>query len=87
MTEGTIRILPHLARGIAVALKHLRLQIEYSGEHLGVLQMRKHIGWYIKGLPHAARVRLKLHELERPEDVERLLTDYLSEADRLSADD
>ncbi len=87
LTEGTVPDPPSPGERIAVALRHLRLQIEYSGEHLGVLQMRKHIGWYIKGLPHAARVRLKLHELERPEDVERLLTDYLSEADRLCATD
>lgn len=79
LSEGTPPDPPPLGERIEVALKHLRLRIEYSGENLGVLQMRKHICWYLKGLPRAARVRSMLHELQRPADVERLLTDYMSE--------
>ena len=81
LTEGTIPDPPALSERIEVALRHLRLQIEYSGEHLGVLQMRKHICWYLKGLPRAARIRSRLHELQRTADLERLLNDYMTKTD------
>lgn len=66
---------------IRVALRHLRLQVDYAGEHLGVLQMRKHISWYIKGLRNATRVRTALNTLHTQDEVENLLTNYLSELD------
>jgi tRNA-dihydrouridine synthase B len=66
---------------IRVALRHLRMQVDYAGEHLGVLQMRKHIGWYIKGLRNATRVRTALNTLNTQDDVEQLLMSYLSELD------
>ena len=45
-------------------LKHARLQTEYKGEYTAVREMRKHIGWYTTGLPHSARLRQKVNEME-----------------------
>lgn len=51
-------------------LKHARLQTEYKGEYTAVREMRKHIGWYTTGLPHSARLRQKLNEMETMEELQ-----------------
>lgn len=51
-------------------LKHARLQTEYKGEYTAVREMRKHIGWYTTGLPHSARLRQKVNEMETMEELQ-----------------
>ena len=38
-------------------LRHLALTLEAKGEYAAVREMRKHVGWYIKGIPGAAQIR------------------------------
>ena len=40
-----------------VAEQHLQLQIEALGEAVAVREMKKHLGWYIHGVPGAATLR------------------------------
>lgn len=40
-----------------VAEEHLQLQIEALGEAVAVREMKKHLGWYIHGVPGAASLR------------------------------
>lgn len=51
-------------------LRHARLQVEYKGEYTAIREMRKHIGWYTVGLPHSARLRQRVNELETMEALE-----------------
>lgn len=55
-------------------LRHARLQIKYKGDYLGIREMRKHVAWYTKGLPKAARLREKINAVESYEELENLLT-------------
>ena len=55
-------------------LRHARLQLEYKGEFSGILEMRKHVAWYTKGLKGAARLREKVNAVESLEELENLLT-------------
>jgi nifR3 family TIM-barrel protein len=48
---------PGLRERIEVAIEHLQLLVEEKGEYIGVREMRKHAGWYCKGVPGAAAVR------------------------------
>ncbi len=52
---------------------HARLQIEVKGEYTGIREMRKHAAWYTAGLPHSARLRAALCEVESLEALEELL--------------
>ena len=45
-------------------LRHARLQLEYKGEYSGIREMRKHVAWYTKGIPGAARLREKINAVE-----------------------
>lgn len=39
--------------------RHLELLVQYKGEHLGILEARKHIAWYLKGIPHSAAAKAR----------------------------
>lgn len=45
-------------------LKHAALQYECKGEYTGIREMRKHIAWYTKGMPHSAKVRDAINSIE-----------------------
>lgn len=55
-------------------LRHARLQIDVKGEYPGIREMRKHVAWYTKGLPGAARFRDRVNAVETFEGLENLLT-------------
>ncbi len=54
-------------------LRHARLQVKYKGEHTGMREMRKHVAWYTAGLPHSARLRREVNQLEDYSQLEKLL--------------
>lgn len=45
------------AEKCATIHKHLDLLVEHKGEHTGILEARKHIAWYFKGIPHSAAAK------------------------------
>lgn len=53
-----------LEERMATAARHLRMMVEWKGERAAVPEMRKHIGWYIKGLPGAAKARAAINRME-----------------------
>ena len=64
---------PTLAERVDILKKHYLYNIEYKGERKGVIEMRKHLSGYLKGLPHIARFRMELMKFEKIEPVfERL---------------
>lgn len=47
---------------------------EEKGEYAAVREMRKHVGWYIKGFPGAASIRQKVNSIGNSGDLRRFLT-------------
>ena len=70
---------PTAGEKIATALRHTEMQIATLGEKLGIMEMRKHIAWYLQGLPGSARVRSGVNRLADRESVIKLLADYEKE--------
>lgn len=64
---------PSLLERSELILRHAKLLIEDKGEFIAMREMRKHIGWYVKGLRHAKHLRGEACQLESFEDLERLL--------------
>src|SRR5574344_1167214 len=60
------------------AKKHFRKSIEVKGERVGVLEMRRHLSCYFKGLNNFKETRLKLVTENDPEEVLKLL-DYIGQ--------
>ena len=59
---------------------HLMDHYAFYGEHKGVRSARKHIGWYLKGLPGVKQFRDILHAAETVEDQLRCLDDFFLKA-------
>ncbi len=55
------------------AIKHFKLLVEEKGEYRASREIRKHVGWYLKGMPHAGEVRRMINTLEKKEEVISLL--------------
>jgi tRNA-dihydrouridine synthase B len=64
---------PAFGERLAVALRHAQGLIDMKGERIAVQQMRKHLGWYIKGIPHAAVWRERLNRLNTMVEIVLLL--------------
>ena len=70
----------------ATALEHARLTLALEGDTpKTVLEFRKHLGWYVRGLPGAAHLRERLHRVESLAEVERIFSAYLATGDVLAA--
>ena len=44
-----------------------------KGEFIAIREMRKHVAWYYKGIPHAARLREAVNHVETYAELEALL--------------
>ena len=67
---------------VETALRHFDLETRLHGERGGMLEMRKHIAWYVAGMRGAARFREQINALADAEDVRRALIDFAAEADQ-----
>lgn len=60
---------PTKSEKIETAIKHIELSVKEHGEYVAVREMRKHIGWYIKGMKNSARYRDEINKMEEVKDV------------------
>ena len=77
LNTGELLPEPTAEERVEKALHHSQMLIDYKGEYIGVREMRKHMAWYMKGLPGAAELRGKLNHAETMEQLEVLLRGYL----------
>jgi len=68
---------PTTQEKIEMAIRHLKDVIKYKGEYIGVREMRKHIGWYLKGMRNATKLREDINKVENPDEVLEMLMDFL----------
>lgn len=70
---------PSLEQRMKIMLEHIRLLVESKGEHIGMLEARKHAAWYMHGLRGASALRGSCSAFSRYEDAERLAEMVLSQ--------
>lgn len=68
---------------IEMAIRHLELQVRLKGEKIGVVQMRKHIAWYIKGMYNASNLRDEINKMDEKQEIIGRLYQYLEEIEQL----
>ncbi|WP_026955284.1 tRNA dihydrouridine synthase DusB [Algoriphagus vanfongensis] len=64
---------PTLDERIAVAKKHLDFSVEWKGEKLGILEMRRHYTNYFRGMPNFKQYRTEMVTTESYEQVCEIL--------------
>lgn len=66
-----------LEERVRVMLLHLRLHVEQYGEG-GVRTFRKHISWYLKGLPNMKEFKVRLMAAMKEDEVVTILKELLA---------
>ncbi|MFL5526398.1 MAG: tRNA dihydrouridine synthase DusB [Gemmatimonadaceae bacterium] len=70
---------PSIERRFQIALEHAHMAEDYELDPRGAaIEFRKHLGWYVKGIPGSAELRRKLHAVVSLSEVEDVFADYLS---------
>ena len=69
LETGEVMPQPSVVERVAIAKEHLAKSLEIKGEKVGILEMRRHLSNYFKGLPDFKSTRLQLVTLN---DVEEL---------------
>src|SRR5208337_4616345 len=60
---------PTVEERLAVAVRHVDLALADRGEAVGVREMRKHLAWYLRGLPGARARREQVNHATRREEL------------------
>jgi len=71
---------PTWAEMRALLLAHLDDHYQFYGEQTGVRTARKHIGWYLDGLPGASAFLARMNALDSTRDQWRAVSDWFSAA-------
>jgi nifR3 family TIM-barrel protein len=84
LLEGRpMRPAPPVEQRFAVALEHAHMADEYEPDRRGAaIEFRKHLGWYVKGLPGSAELRKALHAVTSLGEVEGIFESYLTHRER-----
>jgi len=61
-----------------VILEHFDLLLKEKGEYTATREIRKHIAWYVKGLPNATVIRDKINSVESEVDFKKILKEYFN---------
>ena len=79
LLEGTpMPETPSVREKFAIALAHAEMVQSYEVDAVGAaLEFRKHLGWYVKGLPGSADLRKQLHQVRDFAEVEGIFAGYL----------
>ena len=76
---------PSIEERFRIALEHAHMAEEYEPDRRGAaIEFRKHLGWYVKGLPGSAELRKRLHAVSSLGEVEGIFEDYLCGAERFA---
>lgn len=79
------RLAPPSGREIReMILRHSQMLTEYKGELAAMREMRGHMAWYTKGMPHSASLRSEINQVETLEGLAELLDRRLMEQENLA---
>ena len=69
---------PDLTERLNICLEHAGNAIAFGGDpQRAIVDFRKHLGWYTKGLPDGRELRTKLFQTKSLSEVKTLLGNYL----------
>ena len=65
---------PNLTEKIKTIIKHFDLLLEEKGEYAAVREMRKHAGWYLKGISGSAGIRRQLNSIVKADILKETIS-------------
>jgi tRNA-dihydrouridine synthase B len=77
---------PEVEERFRIVREHARLAIAFEhDEEKAMIEFRKHLGWYTKGLPNGRLLRQELFAVTRLQEAEELLEQYQARDHELAA--
>ncbi len=73
--SGKPYVKPTNTEKLKLILRHIELSCAFKGEKWGMLEMRKHYGWYIKGFANASEKRKELMTCTDRAQVEKIMSE------------
>jgi len=73
LSTGELLPEPLLEEKVDIAIGHFKRSVEWKGEIVGILEMRRHLSNYFKGLPHFKEIRMRLLTTRIPSEVLTIL--------------
>lgn len=70
--NGEMPFVPTAEDKKTIVLRHIAYMEETKPEHVGVAEMRKHFAWYLKGLKHAAKLKVRAFSAKSYEELKEL---------------
>jgi nifR3 family TIM-barrel protein len=70
---------PTARERLEAGLRHLAMMVKSVGPDCAAREMRKHVAWYVKGLPNSSKVREQVNRTKSVEEMALLLAAYLEE--------
>jgi nifR3 family TIM-barrel protein len=77
LATGELLAEPDAAERVDMCLRQAGIAVRHKGEHLAMLQMRKHAAYYLKGLPRSARARAQVVQAGTIGQLEDILHAFL----------
>lgn len=64
---------------INMCIKHLKLLLEIKDKKVAALEIRNHIGWYLKGIKNSNEIKNKVYQTKEISDIINILKNYKKE--------
>lgn len=64
-----------------IILEHIDRAVEYDGEEKAVPKMRKHMSWYLKGMPGSSEIKNMINRELKVDKVKEIIIKYFNEID------
>lgn len=68
---------PTVEEKVAMIRRQAALSVEFKGEAAAMKEIRKHIGWYLKGGAYVTILKRQLHTITSWSELERVLEEFL----------
>ena len=79
MLNGEEPLEPSANERQAVLVKHIKSVYDRLGKKRGMLEMRKHVAWYVSNMPSASRFRERINSIEDPDRMIDAVIGYFEE--------
>lgn len=85
LETGELMDEPTVKEKVEIALLHLRRLVELKGEKIGVMEMRKHASWYLKGVKGNGKARKALNQANTEQEMIDILQNFQAESTAATA--
>ncbi len=84
LQSGELLPAPDFHDRIGMAVRHLKMAVEFKGESRAIREMRKHIAWYLKGLRDSAKIREAVNKTVSVDSLIEILEEYKASLETVS---